>query len=112
MKLTVNEKYLLNIIMYLRGSAYDAWGRLNAIKSGKETVRQAVSKVELQQMEMELRGALHADHTGAYGAHLPHPNDPKLSLKLKRALIERHRRATRSGQQVNSVYDLVREGER
>lgn len=112
MKLTANEKYLLNIICHLRGSAYDAWGRLNAIRSGKETVKQAAPKGELDQMEKELRGVLHADHTGAHGAHLPHPNDPHFSAELKHALIDRHRRATMAGRTVKNVYDLVRKAER
>jgi hypothetical protein len=111
-KLTPNEKYLLNIICCLRGSAYDAWGRLNSIREGRETVRRAAPKTELKQMLDELAGALHADHTGAFGAHLPHPNDPHLSPELKHALIERHRRATVAGRRVKNVHDLVRKNER
>lgn len=111
-KLTPTEKYLLVIICNLRGSAYDAWGRLNAIRTGKESVRRAAPKTELKEMLDELSGALHADHTGAFGAHLPHPNDPHFSSELKHALIERHRRATLSGQRVANVFDLVRKSER
>lgn len=110
--MTKNEKYLLNIIAYLRGNAYDAWGRLNAIRSGKETARRAAPKTELKQMLDELSGTLHADHTGAYGAHLPHPNDPHFSSELKSKLIARHRHATLAGRKVTNIYDLVRKSER
>lgn len=111
MKLTRTEKYLLDVICHLRGKAYDAWGRLNAIRSRKETIKQAAPKGELKQMLDELAGALHADHTGAYGAHLPHPNDPHFSSETKHALIERHRRATTAGRRVTNVFDLVTKSE-
>lgn len=112
MKLTANERYLLEIIMYLRGHAYDSWGRLNAIREGKESVRRAAPKTELKQLVDELGGKLHADHTGAYGAHLPHPNDPHFSAELKHELIGRHRRAVKAGRPVTNVYELVRKTER
>ena len=111
-KLTANERYLLLIIANLRGSVYDLWGKLNAIKEGKETIRQAVTKLELKNCIEEMGGRLHADHTGAHGAHLPHPNDKTLSEELKHALIERHRRATKRGRIVENVMDLVAPNEK
>lgn len=84
-KLTINERYLLNIICHLRGNAYDAWGRLESIRKGKETIKQAAPKGELKWLLLEL---------SAYkmGAHLPHPNDPHLSDAQKGAALVRHRR--------------------
>ena len=111
LKLTANERYLLEIICRLRGNAYDLWGRLNAIREGKESVRRAAPKVDLKQLEQELRGVLHQDHTGGHGAHLPHPNDPHFTSETKHLLLERHRRAMKAGKTLESVFDLVKPAE-
>jgi hypothetical protein len=110
-RLTPNEKYLLEIICRLRGNAYDSWGRLNAIRSGKETVRRAAPKTDLKVLEQELRGVLHQDHTGGHGAHLPHPNDPHFTSETKHRILTRHRRAMKAGKTLTSVFDLVKPAE-
>lgn len=105
MKLTPNERYLLEIIAYLRGTGCDLWGRLNAIREGEESVRRAAPKTELKALIDDLG-------SNRMGSHLPHPNDPQFSSELKHRLIGRHRRAFNKGQAVNNVYDLVPERER
>ena len=104
MKLTANERYLLEVVCSLRGNAYDLWGRLNAIREGKESVRRAAPKAELKTLLDDL-------NANAFGAHLPHPNDPCFASELKHLLLSRHRQAAKKGRKVKNVYDLVRKTE-
>lgn len=101
MKLTPNERYLLHIITTLRGTAYDLWGRLNALATKRETAKTVAVEAELK----ELLSAISSNLLG--GSHLPHPEDPFLTETQKHDLIALHRKATKANQRIESVIDLL-----
>lgn len=98
-RLTANERYLLEIILHLRGEVYDLWGRLHAIATRKETIRSAAPIDEMA----ELVKTLSAQRSGA---HLPHPNDTQLSSAMKHYLIGAHARSARAGETITHVNQL------
>lgn len=90
--LTKTERYLLRIICTLRGIGYDGWGRLNSIRLKKESLRQAASKADIEEMLEQLN----SPESG--GAGLPFPDRrPGIgsSVKRRRELLKALRKIER-----------------
>lgn len=102
--LTPSERYLLTVIAYLRGSAHDAWARLNYIVSRRKESLPKALKVHADPEELD--AGEQWLYTQASGAGLP-PVTRHLPADVRLELHREFRKRVKAGFEAVRHSDMV-----